>query len=264
MHEYKRQLLNILKILSLWEELREYPGASVRPTVFLFGAKAAPGYYMAKELIRLAVALGEEIAKDPCVKDALRVEFLEEYNVSMAEVLIPAADLSEQISLAGKEASGTGCMKLMMNGALTLGTLDGANVEIAEAVGEENIYLFGLREGEVEQLWREGYDARAAYRASSRLRAAVDRLYSPLAGRDFSHIADYLIAGATAVADPYMCLADFESYRDTFDRAALDYGDRPGWARRSLINIARSGYFSSDRSIREYADEIWHLRRIGE
>lgn len=264
MHEYKRQLLNVLKILSLWQELRETPGAITRPLVFLFGAKAAPGYYMAKELIRLVVALGEELARDPCARDALRVEFCEEYNVSMAEILIPSADISEQISLAGKEASGTGCMKLMMNGAVTLGTLDGANVEIAEAVGEDSSYIFGLREHEVEALWRTGYDARAYYRASSRLRLAVDRLYSPIAGKDFSHIADYLIVGASAVADPYMCLADFEAYRSAFDRAVSDYEDRMGRARRSLVNIARSGRFASDRSIREYAERIWRIGRIFE
>ena len=262
LHEYKRQLLGVLKILSLWQELREEGGTLRRGVVFLFGAKAAAGYYMAKEIIRLLVALGEEIAADPAVCDLLRVEFCEDYNVSMAEVIIPAADISEQISLAGKEASGTGCMKLMMNGALTLGTMDGANVEIAEAVGEDNFYAFGLRETEVEELWRSGYDARSYYRTSPRLRAAIDRLYYPLAGRDFSHIAEYLTAGTAGVADPYMCLADFESYRTTFDRMLTDYEDRMGWARRSLVNIAASGRFAADRSIREYADRIWHLRRI--
>lgn len=264
MHEYKRQLLNALKILSLWQELREGGGGLRRGVVFLFGAKAAAGYYMAKEILRLLVALGEEIAADPLVRDMLRLEFCEDYNVSMAEVLIPAADISEQISLAGKEASGTGCMKLMMNGALTLGTMDGANVEIAEAVGEENFYSFGLRETEVEELWRSGYDARSYYRTSPRIRAAIDRLYFPLAGRDFSHIAEYLAVGTAGVADPYMCLADFESYRTVFDGMLTDYEDRMGWARRSLVNIAASGRFAADRSIREYAERIWHLRRIGE
>ena len=177
----------------------------------------------------------------------------------MAEVLIPAADISEQISLAGKEASGTGCMKLMMNGAVTLGTLDGANVEILEAVGKENMYVFGLESHEVGEVWRRGYDARAYYRASPRLAAAVDRLYKPIAGRDFSHIGDYLISAGGAVSDPYMCLVDFESYRTTFDRAIADLGDRRAAARRSLVNIAHSGRFSADNSIREYAERIWHL-----
>ena len=262
LHEYKRQLLNVLRILSLWQELRENPNLAVRPTVFLFGAKAAAGYYMAKELIRLIVALSEELSRDPAVRDMIRVEFCEEYNVTMAEALIPAADISEQISLAGKEASGTGCMKLMMNGALTVGTMDGANVEIAEAVGEENIYIFGLGEGEVLDLWQRGYDARAYYRASAALHAAVDRLYFPIAGRDFSHVADYLISPASGVADPYMCLADFESYRAASARAFADYASPELFAEKSLVNIACSGYFSSDRSIREYAERIWHIKRI--
>ncbi len=259
MHEYKRQLLNVLRILSLWQTVREGRGAALRPTVFLFGAKAASGYYMAKEVLRLIVALSEELSRDPAARDIIRLEFCEEYNVTMAEHLIPASDISEQISLAGKEASGTGCMKLMMSGALTVGTMDGANVEIAEAVGEENIYIFGLREGEVLDLWQRGYDARAYYRASDVLRAAVDRLYFPIAGRDFSHIADYLIAPASGVADPYMCLADFESYRAASARALSDYADARLFAEKSLVNIAKSGYFSSDRSIREYAERIWHI-----
>ncbi len=254
MHEYRRQLLNVLKILSLMNDPRELS----RPVTFLFGAKAAPGYYMAKEFIRLIVALGEELEGSP-LRDVLRVVFCEEYNVSMAEILIPAADISEQISLAGKEASGTGCMKLMMNGAVTLGTMDGANVEIFEAVGPENMYIFGLESHEVSEEWRRGYDARAYYRSSPRLAAAVDRLYKPIAGRDFSHIGDYLISASGAVSDPYMCLVDFESYRTAFDRAIKDFGDRRGAARRSLVNIAHSGRFSADNSIREYAERIWHL-----
>lgn len=261
MHEYKRQLLNVLKILSLWQEIKEGK-LPARPIVFLFGGKAARGYYMAKEMIRLIAALGREIESDPLARDVLRVEFCEDYNVSVAERMIPAADISEQISLAGKEASGTGCMKLMMNGALTLGTLDGANVEIRDAVGADNIYIFGLNDKDVEELWRRGYDARAYYRSSERLRGAVDRLYSPLAGKDLSHIADYLIAGSASIADPYMCLADFDSYRTAFDRLLCDYEARDAYTSRSLINIARSGRFSSDRSIREYADEIWHITQI--
>ena len=260
MHEYKRQLLSVLKILSLWQEIETAPPP--RPLVFLFGAKAAAGYHMAKELIRLIVALGEAISADKRARELLRVEFCEDYNVSLAEVLIPAADLSEQISLAGKEASGTGCMKLMMNGAVTIGTRDGANVEICEAVGEENCYMFGLSNREVEALWRDGYEARSFYRASPALRAAVDRLYAPLAGRDMSHIAEYLIAGGGRVADPYMCLADFDAYRMRYESALADYADEEAWAKRSLANIALSGRFSSDRSVREYAERIWHLGRI--
>ena len=155
-------------------------------------------------------------------------------------------------------------MKLMMNGALTLGTLDGANVEIRDAVGAENIYIFGLNERDVEGLWHSGYDARLYYRASDRLRAAVDRLYSPLAGKDLSHIGEYLIAGRGSIADPYMCLADFDAYRTAFDRLLADYEAREEFSARSLVNVARSGRFSSDRSIREYAEEIWHITTVNE
>ncbi len=263
MHEYKRQLLNVLKILSLYNELCENPNASIPPQTFIFGAKAAPGYHMAKQLIKLIYFLGEELEKNPLTRDRLRVVFTEEYNVSVAEVLIPAADISEQISLAGKEASGTGCMKLMMNGALTMGTLDGANVEILDAVGDRNIYIFGLNTYEVDELWRSGYDARAYYRGSERLRAAVDRLTRPIGGQSFSHIADYLIGSGCSVADPYMCLADFDAYRYEFDRATADFGDGREWARRSLVNIARSGRFAADNSIRNYAENIWHIRPVG-
>ena len=263
MHEYKRQLLNVLKILSLLLEVRE-GRTPPEPIVFLFGAKAAAGYDMAKEIIRLILALSDEIAGDPVAREYLSVVFCEEYNVTLAEQLIPAADISEQISLAGKEASGTGCMKLMMNGATTLGTADGANVEIRDAVGAEAIYMFGLNNREVEELWRRGYDARGYYLASKRLRAAVDRLYSPIGGRDFSHIGEYLISGHLAVADPYMCLADFEAYRTAFDRLLAERQDRDALGRRMLVNIARSGRFSSDRCIREYAERIWHISPIGE
>lgn len=261
MHEYKRQLLNVLKILSLWQGLRDGSVTLGRPIVFLFGAKAAPSYYMAKELVRLIVSLGEALAADPLAGKWLRVEFCEEYNVSMAELLIPAADISEQISLSGKEASGTGCMKLMMNGALTLGTRDGANAEIAEAVGEEHIYIFGLSDREVEVLWQRGYDAHAYYRASPRLRAAIDRLFFPLAGRDFSHIANAEIAKRDGVADPYMCLADFDAYRTVYDRVLADYGT-PRFLESALVNIAMSYRFTSDRSVGEYAKDIWHLKKI--
>ena len=263
MHEYKRQLLNALKIISLYNQICENPNADIPPQTFIFGAKAAPGYQMAKKLIRLIYFLGVELERNPLTRDRLKVIFMEDYNVSMAEVLIPAADLSEQISLAGKEASGTGNMKLMMNGALTIGTLDGANVEILEAVGDPNIYIFGLNTDEVDELWRRGYHARDFYNSSEQLRGVVDRLTHPLGGVDFSHIADYLIGGGYGVADPYMCLADFSSYEATYQRAIADYADRTAWARRSLINTARSGVFASDVSIRNYAQNIWHMEPVG-
>ena len=262
MHEYKRQLLNVLKILAIYNEICENPNADIRPQTFIFGAKAAPGYYMAKQLIRLICAISEELERNEKTRGKIQVLFMEEYNVSMAEILIPSADLSEQISLAGKEASGTGNMKFMYNGAVTIGTLDGANVEILDAVGDRNMYIFGLNTYEVDELWRHGYDAREFYRNSERLRGAVDRLSRKLGDGDFSHIADYLINGAQTVSDPFMCLADFDSYFYEYTRAIRDYGNRSEWNRRSLINIARAGRFAADNSIRKYAEEIWHIRPV--
>ncbi len=262
MHEYKRQLLNVLKIISLYNEILENPLADIQPQTFIFGCKAAPGYAMAKKLIKLIWFLAEEIERNPKAKDIIKIVFMEEYNVSLAEILIPSADISEQISLAGKEASGTGCMKLMMNGALTLGTMDGANVEIFDAVGSDNIYIFGLNTHEVEELWRNGYSARDFYHSSERIKNVIDRLYSPIASHDFSHIADYLMGNGYGVADPFMCLADFESYLYAHKRAINDYRDKDLWAKKSLLNTAYSGVFSSDNSIRKYADEIWHASPV--
>ncbi len=263
MHEYKRQLLNILKILAIYNEILENPNADIPNQTFIFGAKAAPGYYMAKQLIKLAYFLGEELEKNPRTRDRIKVLFMEDYNVSMAEVLIPAAEISEQISLAGKEGSGTSNMKLMMNGAITMGTMDGANVEIFEAVGERNSYIFGLNTFEVEEMWHHGYNAKEIYHNSEKLRGVINRLYGSLGGQDFSHIADYLINGGYTVADPYMCLADFDSYCYEYGRAISDYADRLEWNRKSLWNIAGSGRFASDRSIRTYAEEIWHISPVG-
>ncbi len=262
MHEYKRQLLNVLKIIALYNEITENPSVDIPPQTFIFGCKAAPGYVMAKKLIKLIWFLSKELESNPLTKDRLKVVFMEEYNVSMAEVLIPSADISEQISLAGKEASGTGCMKLMMNGAPTLGTLDGANVEILEAVGRENAYIFGLNTHEVDELWRNGYYSRDFYHASDRLKGVVDRLYSPIGGQDFSHIADYLINPGYGVADPFMCLADFDSYFYTHGLAVRDWREKASWAEKSLMNTATSGVFASDNSINNYAENIWHTSPI--
>lgn len=258
MHEYKRQLLNVMKIMALYNEIIENPNSDIPPQTFIFGCKAAPGYAMAKKLIKLIWFLAEELENNPLTRDRLKIVFVEEYNVSVAEMLIPSADISEQISLAGKEASGTGCMKLMMNGALTLGTLDGANVEILEAVGRENMYLFGLNTHEVDELWRNGYVSRDFYHASPCLKRVIDRMENPIAGGDFSHIADYLLNGGYGVSDPFMCLADFDSYVSEHRIAVSDYQNKEEWARKSLINIARSGRFAADNTIRKYADEIWH------
>ena len=262
MHEYKRQLLNVLKIIALYNEILENPNANIPKQTFIFGCKAAPGYVMAKKIIKLIWFLAKELERNPLTKDRLKIIFMEEYNVSLAEVLIPSADISEQISLAGKEASGTGCMKLMMNGAITMGTLDGANVEILDAVGRDNIYIFGMNTHEVDELWRNGYNAREYYHASPTLKKVIDRLYQPIGGQNFSHIAEYLINPGYGIADPFMCLADFESYMYQYRMAIKDYEDKEGWARKSLMNTATSGVFASDNSIRKYANEIWHINPI--
>lgn len=258
MHEYKRQLLNATKIINIYNELLENPDKDIRPQTFIFGAKAAPGYYMAKNIIKLIYNIGQEIEKNPKIREKIKVVFLEDYNVSLAEILIPSADISEQISLAGKEASGTGNMKLMINGAVTLGTLDGANVEISEAVGKDNIYIFGLTTEEVDDLWKRGYRSVEYYNNSPALRAAVDRMGAGFNGVSFDNMKNYLIY-AQPVSDPYMCLADFDSYKKAHDRLISDYADRDKWLGMSLTNIASAGVFSSDRSIGEYARNIWHI-----
>ena len=259
MHEYKRQLLNVLRIISLYHDLKEDPDLPVRPQTFLFGAKAAPGYYMAKEIIRLIVSLGREIEKNPRIREKIQVAFIEDYNVSVAEMLIPAAEISEQISLAGKEASGTSNMKLMINGALTIGTLDGANVEISEAVGPDNIYIFGLTTEEVDDLWKHGYVSSGYYQANPKIKQVVEELTRGFDGRSYAEFSNYLVMGA-GVPDPYMCLADFDSYYQAHERAGTDYADAQKWNRKSRHNIAAAGIFSSDRSIREYAEHIWGIR----
>ena len=263
MHEYKRQLLNVLKIVSLYDEFLANPDLDIKPQTFIFGGKAAPGYYFAKKVIKLIWALGQEIDKNPKIREKLRVIYLEDYNVSTAEILMPATDISEQISLAGKEASGTGCMKFMINGALTLGTLDGANVEMAEAVGKNNIYIFGLTAEEVDELWRRGYNSMLYYKTNSRLKSTVDRIARGFNGQDFADIINYFLAGGK-IADPYMCFADFESYVKMAQNIIDDYSDRDTWTKRSLLNIAAAGRFASDRSISEYANNIWNIKSVKE
>ena len=261
LHEYKRQLLNVLNIIGLYLDIKDNPNKEFQPQTFLFAAKAAPGYYMAKSIIKLICCLGKEIENDPVVREKLAVVFLENYNVSMAEALVPAAELSEQISLAGKEASGTGCMKLMINGAMTIGTLDGANVEMLDAVGEDNMYIFGLTSAEVDDLWLKGYNCAEFYTNNEKLRRIINALHIGFAGESFSEIANYLLMGQ-GIADPYMCLADFESYRTTHERAINDYQNKDKWNRMSLLNVAACGYFAADRSINEYAANIWNIRRL--
>ncbi len=262
-HEYKRQLMNAIHIISLYQKLKENPNLNIRPKTFIFGGKAASGYYIAKDIVRLISHLSIEIERHPEIRSKLRVIFLENYNVSLAEDLIPAAEISQQISLAGKEASGTGNMKFMINGAVTIGTADGANIEIAEAVGEDNIFIFGNKADEVEELWRKGYSSAFYYNRDEDLKKAIDSLQAGFAGRSFDDIANYLLY-SFGVSDPFMCLADFAYYRDTHASLIDAYEDRYGWNQKTLMNIANAGIFSSDRSIRDYAEKIWHIKPLDE
>ena len=207
--------------------------------------------------------IAKDIESHPRIAEKLRVVFLEDYNVSTAEILVPAAEISEQISMAGKEASGTGCMKLMINGALTLGTLDGANVEMQAAAGAENMFIFGLTAPEVEELWQKGYNSALYYANNERLARIVNYLNVGFAGESFADIATYLLAGY-GVPDPYLCLADFESYYRAHQDALAAYADKQRWNRMSLANIAAAGHFAADRSIREYAERIWGLQSLAE
>lgn len=260
LHEYKRQLLNSLHIIYLWQQLHTDPHFELTPRVCLFGAKAAPGYAVAKEIIHLINSLADTVNNDPLCKDKLQVVFLENYRVSMAESLMPASELSEQISTAGKEASGTGNMKFMMNGALTIGTLDGANVEMHQQLGDENIFLFGLNAGEVAEMQRRGYHSYEYYLQNPALKAVIDQLSAGFDDKvSYADIAKRLLFGQGGPADQYFLLADFESYRSAQLSAGRTYLEPAAWNRMSLINIARSGIFAADRSIRDYADNIWHV-----
>lgn len=262
MHEYKRQLLNVMNIISLYSDLRDNPDKDIVPQTFIFGAKAAPGYLRAKQIIKLICYLSEEIKKNPKIHEKLNVVYMEDYNVTMAEKLMPASDVSEQISLAGKEASGTGNMKFMINGAITIGTLDGANVEMSEALGEQNIFIFGLRANEVEEMWQKGYNASLYYNQNDRLRKIIEMLIRGFNGESFSDMANYLLTGSP-VADPYMCMADYESYSVTQQKVKNLYAtDKVAWSKISLNNIANAGIFSADRSIKEYAENIWKLKSL--
>ena len=257
LHEYKRQHLNALHILDTYLDLKENPNQDFVPRTYLFGAKSAPGYFLAKEIIRFICLLAKEIDNDPAMRDKLKVVYLEDYRVTLAELLMPSADISEQISLAGTEASGTGNMKLMMNGAVTLGTLDGANVEIRDAVGEENMFLFGMTADEVAARKQAGYHPQALYTENPRLHRAIDYMYHGFGGRTYGEIA-----GSLTSKDPYMVLADFEDYRRAQRESAERYRNREEWARMALLNTACSGDFSADRAIRDYSDRIWHCRPI--
>ena len=261
LHEYKRQLLNVLHIVCLYQQLRDDPNMDFTPQTFLFGAKAAPGYHVAKQIIQLINSLAAQINADPVCKDKLQVVFLENYRVSLAEKLMPASELSEQISTAGKEASGTGNMKLMMNGALTIGTLDGANVEMHQQLGDENIFLFGLTADQVEERRRQGYRSLDYYQQDPVLKRVLDQISAGFSdGRAYTDLTNRLLfGGGGGIADEYMLLADFDSYCQAHRRSLEVYKDRRAWDQKSLINIARSGIFAADRSIRDYARDIWHV-----
>ncbi len=260
LHEYKRQLLNVLQILHMYLEIKRNPHAPFQPRTFVFAAKASAGYIMAKQIIQLIVAVSSMINHDPDVQDKLKVVFMEDYNVSLAEIIIPAAEISEQISIAGKEASGTGNMKLMINGAVTLGTLDGANVEIHEQVGDENIVLFGLKTEEVNDLWRRGYNPLDYVRGDGELKEVMDLLMGGFSGMHFDDVVRSLTTNHKGPADPYMCLADFHDYvRAQRDVSAI-YSDKTRFNKMSLVNIAKAGFFSADRAIDEYAKNIWHTK----
>ncbi len=261
LHEYKRQLLNALHILHLYNELKANPSLDIEPRTFIFGAKAASSYYMAKLIIRLIYMIGKLVNDDPAVNGKLKVVFLENYRVSLAEIIMPASEISEQISTAGKEASGTGNMKFMINGAVTIGTMDGANVEIHERVGDENIFIFGLLTEEVEKL-KTHYNPTAYYNGDHRIKAIIDLLRKGIAGTSFSEIADSLTVGRGGGADPYMVLADFSSYVEAQGKVNSAYRDRYRFEKMSLNNIARSGFFAADRSVEEYAQRIWRLKKV--
>ena len=264
LHEYKRQLLNIFHVIGLYHKLKLNPSMEFNPVTYIDGAKAAPGYLMAKGIIRLINEVAQVVNRDPDVNGKLKIVFVENYRVSVAEKLFPAADISEQISTAGKEASGTGNMKFMLNGALTIGTLDGANVEIVEEAGIKNNYIFGLKVNEIEEMRTKGYDPHVPYNNVQGLKRIVDSLidgtFNDLGTGIYGNIHRSLMENAPwQQADQYFVLEDFEAYRKAQKTINKEYRDRIGWAKKQLMNIANAGKFSSDRTIKEYADEIWHI-----
>jgi starch phosphorylase len=258
-HEYKRQHLNVLHIITLYNRIKSDPDLDITPRLFVFGGKAAPGYFMAKRMIKLITSVGKVVNNDPDVRERLKVFFIPNYNVKIGHVVYPMTDLSEQISLAGKEASGTGNMKFSMNGALTIGTLDGANVEIREEVGAENFFLFGLTVDEVMEAQRSGYKPLNYYKDNEELKSVIDLIasgYFSNGDRElFRPIVDSLLYD-----DQYMLFADYQDYLNCQERVDQAYRDRRAWTRMSILNSARMGKFSSDRSIMDYSRKIWDVK----
>lgn len=257
LHEYKRQQLNVLNIIAEYQMLKANPNMEFQPRTYIFASKAAPGYFMAKKIIELIDALSKVVNNDPDIKGRIKVVFMEDYNVSLAEMLMPAADISEQISLAGTEASGTGNMKLMLNGAITLGTLDGANVEIHDAVGDDNIFIFGLKTPEVMELQKKGYNPMEYMYNNDTLKSAIEFIQAGVNGKSFGEISSSLMN-----VDQYMALADFADYQKAQKLSADAYQDKERFARMSLMNISGAGVFSADRSIMDYANKIWHTQPV--
>lgn len=266
LHEYKRQLLNVLHIIYLYNTLKMNPGLDMVPRTFIFGAKSAASYHMAKMIIKLINSVADVINNDQNINGKIKVVFMENYRVSLAEKLIPAADVSEQISTAGKEASGTSNMKFMLNGAITLGTLDGANIEICEEVGNDNIFIFGLTAGEIIKMYSENsYDPWMVYNMNQGARMALTSLIDGTFDKNtelFREIYDSLLNGRGSRADEYFVLADFDDYSQAQDKIEKAYRDKKKWAEMAIMNTAMSGKFSSDRTIKEYADEIWHIKQL--
>ncbi|MBP0018987.1 MAG: glycogen/starch/alpha-glucan phosphorylase [Cyanobacteria bacterium SBLK] len=260
-HEYKRQHLNVLHIITLYNRIKRNPTLDIVPRTFIFGGKAAPAYFLAKLIIKLANSVGKVVNNDPDVGDRLKVVFLPDYNVTNSQRVYPAADLSEQISTAGKEASGTGNMKFSLNGALTIGTLDGANVEIRAEVGAENFFLFGLTTEQVYELKARGYNPWDYYRENESLREAIALIHSGFFSHGDTNLFKPLV-DSLLYSDPYLLFADYQSYIDCQDRVSLAYRDPDNWTRMAILNVARMGKFSSDRSIREYCEDIWKVQPV--
>jgi starch phosphorylase len=261
-HEYKRQHLNVLHVLTLYNRIKRNPHLDTVPRTVIFAGKAAPGYFMAKLIIKLINSVASVVNNDPAVAGRLKVVFLPDFNVKNAQAIYPAADLSEQISTAGKEASGTGNMKFSMNGALTIGTLDGANIEILEAVGKENFFLFGMNDEEVRKTRSQGYYPKGYVESNEQLHGVIDLLSSGLLSRGDPTLFKPLVDSLLLYGDQYMLLADYRSYVECQHRVDEAYRDRENWDRMSILNVARIGRFSSDRSIREYAEKIWNVKSV--